>query len=66
MLSGMTSLVPLDDEIAEKYMMFQFMRAFNCSPQEYEALPYKESQWLLQIDRVYKEAEQEASERARK
>ena len=36
--------------------MYRYCKTFNCSPREYEERPYKESTWLLEIDRVYEEA----------
>ena len=39
--------------------MYRFCKLFNCSPSEYEERPYDECTWLLEIDRVYREAEAE-------
>ena len=50
--------------MAERYQMYRFCTTFNCSPEEYERRPYKESQWLTQIDAVHNEAVNEAQEKA--
>ena len=55
---------PLDETVSELYQMYSFCKAFNCSPAEYEARPYRESQWLLEIEKVYNEAQHDAQERA--
>ena len=56
--------MPLSEDVQDLYMMYQFCRTFNCSPREYEEYPFKQSQWLLEIDKVYHEAEHDAQERA--
>ena len=60
---GMQVTAPIDEQLAEEVACFSFMRAFNCSPEEYDRLGFKRSQKLLAINRVYHEAEQAVQER---
>ena len=57
-------LIDIDPDVQEKFQMYNFCRTFNCSPAEYEAMPYKETVWLLEIDKTYKAAERDAQEKA--
>ena len=36
--------------------MFMYCKTFFCSPAEYEARPYAETTWMLEIDRVHRKA----------
>ena len=44
--------------------MYKYCKLFHCSPEEYEGRPYKESTWLLEIDKTYETALAEVRDRA--
>jgi hypothetical protein len=46
------------------YRAYSYAKLFHCSLDEYESRPFKETEWMLAIDRVYNEAEKDAIEKA--
>lgn len=63
-MGGGLLLDPLDGDTEEMYLMYRYCKLFHCSPAEYERRPFKETQWLLEIDRVYNEVVREKQEEA--